>query len=97
VALRPVSELGLVDLTDLASPEKSPPARSKSRSAGSRPASGAKAQRTRTSPVAAPATPPRRRRAAIAVERASRGAVFVAPLAAGAAAGMLLVHAAVRR
>jgi hypothetical protein len=92
VALRPVSELGLVDLTDLASPDKSAPARSKSRSAG-----GAKPPRARTSRVAAPATPPRRGRAAIATERASRAAVFGAPVAVGAAAGMLLVRAAVRR
>jgi hypothetical protein len=84
VALRPVSELGLVELTDVTAPGESARARSKPRPATAKKAGSAGgAQQSRPAPTNA--------------ARASRVAVLTAPYVVGAAAGVLLRRAALRR
>jgi hypothetical protein len=98
MALRPVSELGLVDLTDLASPESAKPSRPAPRA---KPPAKRPAQSTRPSQPAAkaatPTAPATRQRARMSVARASRIGVIAATWAAAGTGGMLLGRAAVRR
>lgn len=98
MALRPVSDLGLVDLTDLAEPGKGKKAPAKRVAAPANPQQPAKAKSAR--PKAQTDPPARRapkRRARTKAASAARTGMMVATWTAAGACGIVLGRAAVRR
>jgi len=95
MALRPVSELGLMDLTDLAEPggSKGKSASAKARSAPKRPQQSAERKKAADPPARTPS--PRTRTKAAG--RAARTGMVVATWTLAGACGVVLGRAAVRR
>jgi len=95
MALRPVSELGLMDLTDLAEPGKSngKAAPAKARSAPKKPQQSAERKKA-ADPPARTRSPRTRTKAA---GRAARTGMVVATWTLAGACGVVLGRAAVRR
>jgi hypothetical protein len=95
MALRPVSELGLMDLTDLAEPGKSKgkAAPAKGRPAPTKPQQSAKSKKAAEPPARTPSPRARTKGAG----RAARTGMVVATWTLAGACGVVLGRAAVRR